>query len=100
MGHQPAFDLLAEPIGREIVALRSFGGGLNDPVAAELLINGTVCMQIVAPATVLGDAAALEAFRREARALAETRDLLGRLGRKVLSFTFDPPGSPPTPIHR
>ncbi len=100
MSRQPAFVLIAEPIGLEVVALRDFGGGLDDPVAAEVLINGTVCMQIVAPASVLADEAARERFRREAQALAETHDLLGRLGTKALSFTFDPPGSAPLQINR
>lgn len=100
MGRQPAFDLITEQIGLQVVAIRAFGGGLEDPVAAEVLINGTVCMQIVAPAPALEDESVRERFRHEAQALAETHDLLGRLGTKALSFTFDPPGSPPQPINR
>ena len=86
----PAYRVISRPIGNDIVALRQFGGGLGDPVAAWVKVDGQVVLQVVAPQLLtVWDVATEERFRKAVRELAAAHDLLGRTG--PVTLLFDPP---------
>jgi hypothetical protein len=77
-------------IGLDLIALRHFGGELEDPIAAWVLVSGDPVLQVVAPSTRESwDQATEDRFREEVRELAATHRLLDREG--TVSVLFDPP---------
>jgi len=86
----PAYRVLTRPIGSDVIALREFGGGLGDPVAAWVKVDGRVVLRVVAPQLRSAwDVTTEEHFRQAVRRLAAAHDLLGRSG--PVTLLFDPP---------